>query len=123
MFFESGPVRRNARRPCFFGVLCMVLIQLLLPSVGHDGAALDAAFALTRTELVEQFGGLTAYLRAPAHGAWVNPQGHVERDEVVMVEVVTKDFDRAWWRRYVTTLEARFSQTEIHVRALAIEVP
>jgi len=40
-----------------------------------------------------------------------------------MVEVVTETFDRAWWRGYAATLARRFAQDEIHVRALAIELP
>ena len=67
----------------------MVLIQLLLPNKQPDGTALDRAFAATRLELMDRFGGLTAYQRSPALGAWTNPQGAVERDDVVMVEVVT----------------------------------
>jgi hypothetical protein len=101
----------------------MVLIQLLLPNKQADGTALDRAFAATRVELMDRFGGLTAYQRSPALGAWTNPQGAVERDDVVMVEVVTEVFDHDWWRAYRERLEARFSQKEIHVRAVAIELP
>lgn len=101
----------------------MVMIQLLLPRTGHDRASLDAEFAETRRELISQFGGLTAYQRAPALGAWTNPEGEVERDDVVMVEVVTERFDRDWWRSYRARLESRFSQQQIHVRALPIEIP
>ena len=72
-------------------------------------------------ELVERFGGVTAYLRAPASGAWIAPEGAVERDDVVMVEVVAPDLDRAWWREYVAVLKARFDQDEIHARALPAE--
>jgi hypothetical protein len=101
----------------------MVMIQLLLPRTGHQGRSLEAEFLETRRELIAAFGGLTAYQRSPALGAWTNPDGTVERDEVVMVEVVTKEFDRDWWRGYREQLEARFKQQELHVRALPIEVP
>jgi hypothetical protein len=40
----------------------------------------------------------------------------------VMVEVVTEQFDREWWRSYATVLAQRFQQDVIHVRALAIEM-
>ena len=49
--------------------------------------------------------------------------GHTESDDVVMVEVVTDTFDRAWWRTYSATLAQRFAQDTIHVRALPIEMP
>jgi len=101
----------------------MVLIQLLLPRFSGSGVSPEAAFAATRAELVAAFGGITAYLRSPAQGAWTNPEGKVERDEMVMVEVVAAGFDRAWWRDYQQALADRFSQREILIRALPIEVP
>jgi hypothetical protein len=78
----------------------MYLIQMLLPRVVDGKPVEDAAFAHTRAELVEVFGGVTAYLRAPAQGAWLGTDGRVDRDEVVMVEVLAENFDRRWWRRY-----------------------
>src|SRR6187397_244047 len=100
----------------------MVLIQLLLPQA-KAGQSLDDQFRMTRAELVQKFQGLTAYQRAPALGAWRNPEGHLERDDVVMVEVVTERFDKPWWRGYQQVLAERFGQREIHIRALAIDVP
>lgn len=101
----------------------MVLIQLLLPVTGDDGQPLTTALVETRRELVERFKGVTAYMRSPAKGLWTAPDGHTEADDVVMVEVVADGFDRAWWRAYSDTLAKRFSQDEIHVRAIVIEMP
>jgi hypothetical protein len=97
------------------------LIQILLPrrTAGTD----DREFARTRTELVEAFDGVTAYLRSPAQGAWTAPDGRVERDEIVMVEVLTPTFDRSWWRAYAKRLADRFVQDAIHIRALSAETP
>ena len=100
----------------------MHLIQILLPSKSGEPAS-DARFAATRAELVEKFDGVTAYLRAPAEGAWVAPGGEIERDEMLMVEVLADDFDRPWWRAYAATLAGRFDETEIHIRALPADVP
>ena len=100
----------------------MHLIQILLPCKRGEPAS-DGRFAATRAELVEKFDGITAYLRAPAQGAWVAPDGRVERDEMLMVEVLAPDFDRNWWRAYAATLAARFDEQEIHIRALPAEVP
>jgi hypothetical protein len=100
----------------------MHLIQILLPT--HDDARQrfdEQRFARTRAELVEQFGGLTAYLRSPATGAWVAPGGALERDDVIMVEVVVEALDRGWWRDYLQVLRSRFEQDEIHARAVAME--
>jgi hypothetical protein len=100
------------------------LIQMLLPRTGSDGVPLDdSVFAQTRAELVDAFEGVTAYLRSPAQGAWVAPDGRVERDDVVMVEVLTGAFDRAWWREYAGTLARRFRQEAIHIRALPALTP
>jgi hypothetical protein len=100
----------------------MVLIQLLLPATGAAGGDGLAPLAETRRELAERFDGLTAYLRSPAKGLWTAPDGHTEHDNVVMMEVVTDIFDRAWWRGYAATLAERFRQESIHVRALPVEL-
>lgn len=102
----------------------MVLIQLLLPtSVPEVAATPDAMAALgdTRRELADAFDGLTAYLRSPATGLWTASDGREEQDDVVMVEVMTETFDRAWWRRYAALLAKRFGQDEMHIRALDIQ--
>jgi hypothetical protein len=96
----------------------MYLIQLLLPA----SRELANQFAETRAELAEQFGGVTAYVRAPADGLWKSPDGEPARDDVVMVEVVVEQFDRAWWRSYTETLKRRFEQEAIHVRAIRVEM-
>jgi len=100
----------------------MVLIQLLLPTSGAADANGLAPVAETRRELAERFNGLTAYLRSPAKGLWTAPDGQTEQDDVVMVEVVTDTFDRAWWRTYAATLAKRFGQEAIHLRALPVDM-
>ena len=100
----------------------MVPIQLLLPMSGAVNGDVLAPLAETRRELAERFNGLTAYLRSPAKGWWTAQDGHVEQDDVVMVEVVMDTFDRAWWRAYATTLAARFSQERIHLRAVTVDM-
>jgi hypothetical protein len=98
------------------GTAC--LVQLLLPV--KPGSAVP--FADTRRELIERYQGVTAYVRSPAKGAWVGPEGE-EQDDVIMVEVLVDDFDRAWWRSYARTLAERFGEDEIHIRALPATIP
>jgi len=99
----------------------MHLIQILLPTQHRDGRDVGGeAFARVRAELTERFGGVTAYTRSPATGLWKSG-AEVERDQVIMVEVVVEVFDRDWWARYRESLEDRFGQQEVHARALAIE--
>jgi len=74
-----------------------------------------------QTELQEKFGGLTAYTRAPAEGAWEDDRGRTRRDDVVIVEVMTDNLEREWWRNYATELASRFEQEELVVRAMQFE--
>jgi hypothetical protein len=100
------------------------VIQILLPRLPQKGdGSSDPRLARTRAELVDAFDGVTAYLRSPAQGAWTAPDGRVERDEMVMVEVLAPSFEREWWRGYAATLAGRFEQEEIHIRALPAETP
>lgn len=98
------------------------LIQILLPLRMRDGSEVPGElFAEVRTELTQRFGGVTAYSRSPATGLWKRTEAEVERDQVIMIEVVVEMFDREWWSQYRDTLAKRFDQDEIHARAVAIE--
>lgn len=99
------------------------LIQILLPLYDNDGVPFgDEVFGPTRRELVEKFGGLTVYQRAPARGLWKDDTGDVARDDVVVFEVMAEGLDHAWWQAYRRELERRFRQDVIVVRALAHEM-
>ena len=99
------------------------LVQILLPTQTRDRSPVAAEqFARVRLELTEQFGGVTAYARSPAMGLWRNDADEtIERDQLIMVEVVVEAFDSKWWKRYREQLETRFGQEEVHARVLAME--
>lgn len=98
------------------------LVQLLLPIADNEGRAFPrSAYDRVRYELTERYGGVTAYLRAPAEGLWKEGAGHLSRDDVVIYEVMTGELDREWWGRYRTTLQERFRQDEVVVRASSME--
>jgi hypothetical protein len=100
----------------------MHLVQLLLPLYDNDGRAFPAAhYAGVRTTLTDRFGGLTAYTRAPAQGLWSESDGPPKRDDIVVYEVMTDTLDRAWWNELRRSLERRFAQDELVIRALAVE--
>ena len=100
----------------------MHLVQILLPLYRTDGAPQPRAlFAAVRDELVERFGGLTAYNRAPAHGVWSEEPGRVEHDEIVVYEVMVETLDRSWWAGYRAGLEQRFAQEELVIRSQQVE--
>jgi hypothetical protein len=91
---------------------------MLLPTRSLQGEVYaDVLVSRTRKELIDRFGGVTAYTRAPATGVWTSPAGGVEVDRVVMIEVLSEHFDRDWWRAFAETLKERFQQESIHIRA------
>jgi hypothetical protein len=95
------------------------LVQLLLPLRDDCGGRFAPGdFERVRRELTERFGGVTFYARSPALGTWQDEGGGVERDEIVVVEVMAEREDRGWWRAYRAELERRFRQQEVVVRSL-----
>ena len=99
----------------------MHVVEIFLPLKRRDGSPQpDGLFARLRAELVERFGGLTAFTRAPAVGLWED-DGEVERDEIVIFEVIAEDIDRDWWRALKARLERDFAQDEILIRATGAE--
>jgi hypothetical protein len=101
----------------------MYLVQILLPwQANGDQALQQQRFARERDELVQQFGGVTTYSRAPAKGLWRDDEsGGVVPDDIVVLEVMTPTLDRSWWAHHRAELEQRFEQEEIVVRAHAVE--
>jgi hypothetical protein len=100
----------------------MHLVQLLLPLYAEQGDRLSPElFAAVRQELVDRFGGLTAYSRAPAKGLWAD-DGEVERDDIVVYEVMVDTLDRGWWSAYRSELTTRLQQKELVIRAQPLEL-
>ena len=98
------------------------LAQLLLPVNDNAGKAFpNDLFAATRFELTVRFGGVTTYMRAPARGLWQAEDGRIDRDDIVIFEVMVDDLDRDWWRTYRESLRRRFEQDELVIRVLPIE--
>jgi hypothetical protein len=94
----------------------MYLIQVLLPAHVEQGARPDP-YERLREELTNRFGGMTFYKNAPAEGLWAN-DANVEKDAVIVAEVMADDLDWSWWKTYRETLEVRFQQDEVVIRAL-----
>ncbi|WP_372012492.1 hypothetical protein [Pseudoxanthomonas sp. 10H] len=99
----------------------MHLVQLFLPLHDNAGAPFPKAmFDTVRAELTERFGGVTAFVRSPAAGAWQDDGGGVQRDQVVLVEVMAAQLEHGWWSGYRETLQQRFAQDEVLVRASVV---
>lgn len=99
----------------------MLLIQILLPLETASGRPFPRRdYEVVRRELTERFSGFTSYHRSPAEGFW-GEGGNAQRDTLVLCEVMVDALDRAWWEAYRRTLELRFEQESIVIRALPAE--
>jgi hypothetical protein len=101
----------------------MQLVQLLLPVRDNEGKPFGPApFLATREELVNRFGGITTYTRAPASGLW-KPQGEAaSQDDLWVYEVVVPTLDREWWSAFRKKLERTFRQESILIRAIEVSL-
>lgn len=101
----------------------MHLIQILIPVFDNEGQRFERGkFEGVREELMERFGGLTAFVQSPALGLWKDVQrGKTARDDMILIEVMVETIDRAWWSAFRTRLEQAFRQDEIVMRAIACE--
>jgi hypothetical protein len=100
----------------------MYLVSVLLPlydnaQQGHE----RKLFQEVARELTARFGGLTAHTRAPAEGLW-SEDGQTTRDDIVIYEVIAERIDRTWWAEYRRTLQSRFRQEQVLIRAHQIDV-
>ena len=97
----------------------MELFQVVLPLFDNAGAKLPRSlFTETLAELTDRFGGATAFTRNPAEGFWEDPGGRVTHDEVIVIEVMVEESQDGWWADFKRTLETRFRQETILIRAL-----
>jgi hypothetical protein len=98
------------------------LVQILVPVRDNASNAFSPhLFEAVAESLTTQFGGVTAYNRAPAEGRW-RSSGKVQHDEVVVMEVMVEALDRDWWRNLRADLEQRQSQERGIIRAQSIEL-
>jgi hypothetical protein len=65
--------------------------------------------------LADRFGGATAFTRTPAEGLW--DQGdRIQKDRIVIIEVMVEEVNEVWWKDYRGRLEAEFEQDEVLIR-------
>ena len=99
----------------------MHLIQFLLPL--HDNTNKEfpnTHFNGVREDLTDRLGGVTAFVRSPAVGLWKEGNDEVNRDEVVMFEVMADQLDKDWWATYRKQLQEQFRQDEVLIWASSI---
>jgi hypothetical protein len=98
----------------------MQLIQILLPVRDNDGLPYsEHVLQAVSKQLVDKFGGCTAFSRVPARGVWVDAD-RVAHDDVIVIEVMAPAIDAAWWADFREKLERQLRQKEIVIRGHAI---
>lgn len=97
------------------------LIQLLLPVTDNQGRRFpDRMWEALKEKLVERFGGVTAFHRAPAEGVWAPSPERRTAEDVFVVEVMSETFDETWWSRLQTDLESSLAQEHVVVRVISL---
>ena len=100
----------------------MHLVQVLLPLFDNKGRRFPKQILdEIAGDFTERFGGLTAYTRSPAEGRWKQGSS-TNHDDVVVLEIMVQNIDRAWWSRTRAELERQFQQEVIVIRSQAIEL-
>jgi hypothetical protein len=92
----------------------MFLVQILLPITTPSGDKFPRAhYERTEKELISRFKGFTAHTRAPASGLWKNDDATLERDDLIVYEVLVQERESQWWAVFRQSLETLFKQDEI----------
>jgi hypothetical protein len=98
----------------------MFVVELFLPLTSSDGSPFSpATYDRIKEDLTDRFGGVTAFVRAPAEGLWKPGGDGVVRDQIAIFEVMVDEIEESWWRDYRRRLEREFGQDEILIRAVA----
>ena len=101
----------------------MRMIQIFLPVRDNKGKPFPKGqYTGIRKTLTKEFGGLTAYTRAPAEGVWKDEQCDMQPDEMVIVEVLAAELDKKWWKNYKKELEQTFAQDAIIIRVQKVKI-
>jgi hypothetical protein len=92
------------------------VVQIFLPLDTRSGRPIDLEVIEGIAKgLADRFGGATAYTREPAEGLW-NRAMTIERDRIIIVEVLVDQVDEEWWRAYRRKLESEFEQDDVLIR-------
>ena len=117
---EPKPVRGSRIAECCDSSAAQAPLKFPPPVIrlrtntSYDGTPFaDAKFAEVRRTLTKQFGGCTAFTRAPAEGVF-REDGKDVHDDIIILEVMAETLDRKQWGLYRTHLEREFAQEEIY---------
>lgn len=102
----------------------MKLAEIFLPLNDNNGKLFPAyIYERISKELTENFGGVTAFSRAPAKGRWKDDSNDTaSKDDIIIFEVMADVIDNVWWKNYQANLKEIFKQDEILIRFSEIEI-
>lgn len=95
----------------------MYVVELFLPVARGNGDPVDIGeIEDVIARMADRFGGATAFIRSPAEGLWKDAD-EVERDRIIIIEVMVTELDIHWWGECRSRLEEQFQQEKILLRA------
>jgi hypothetical protein len=98
------------------------VVEIFLPLDTRTGRPIDLEVIEGIVKgLADRFGGATAYTREPAEGLWKRAMS-IERDRIIIVEVLVDEIDEVWWHDYRRKLEAEFEQDKVLIRVTPCRV-
>jgi inorganic pyrophosphatase len=90
-----------------------IRLELLVPETDAEGIKFPKRYYRDlEKELIEQFGGLTAYQRTPVKGMWQD-KGNFTQQSMFIYELLLPKIEQAYWQRLKQKLEKKFGQKEI----------
>ncbi|MDP2358502.1 MAG: hypothetical protein Q8M31_20925 [Beijerinckiaceae bacterium] len=97
----------------------MQIVEVFLPLKTGGGATVtqDIVEGIVGG-LADRFGGATAFTRSPAEGLWKESDS-IQKDRIIIIEVMVETVDVGWWADYRSRLEAQFEQDEVLIRVTA----
>ena|SRR5690606_17356467 len=99
----------------------MQLVQILLPLSDNDGQRFPPEmFETFKEELTREYGGVTAFLQAPAQGRWFQDEAGAAEEDVVIFEVMVENLHLGQWQQHRGDLESRFRQKRVLIRHMEI---
>lgn len=94
----------------------MQIVEVFLPLDTGSGVPVDTdVIDGIVGGLADRFGGATAFARSPAEGLW-KQQSEVQRDRIVIIEVMVEAIDETWWKEYRARLETELEQEQVVIR-------
>lgn len=93
------------------------LIQIFLPATSTKSKSYPQdLYDQLLQKLTTKFKGATSYQKSSVTGFWKNDEGKKEKDELIIFEVMSDEFDVDFWERYKEELKKAFKQKDIVIR-------